>query len=324
MNRCRLSLRVLRLMSFLMSAQVVLALLVLPALARDPRELFPPELVQFTPYASNPIFMAAPAGKWDSRIRERGWILHEGDRYHMWYTGYDGGSKSKRLLGYATSKDGLAWNRYAGNPIYREHWVEDMMVVHHAGTFYMFAEGLDDQAQWLTSPDGIHWTRQGTLDIRYTNGKPITPGPFGTPTVWRQPDGSWRLLYERGDAGIWLAKSNDLKRWDHVQDEPVLRPGPADNDRLLIAANQVIFYQGRYYLLYHGTSTPLSPRTWTTNIATSTDLIHWVKYPGNPLVSGNRSSGILVPDGDKFRLYTMHDRVEVFLPTVAKPGVPTK
>jgi len=37
-------------------------------------------------------------------------------------------------------------------------------------------------------------------------------------------------------------------------------------------------------------------------------LIHWEKYAGNPLLPtvDNKSSGIVVPDGDKFRLYTMH------------------
>jgi hypothetical protein len=49
-------------------------------------------------------------------------------------------------------------------------------------------------------------------------------------------------------------------------------------------------------------------------VAVSTDLIHWTKYAGNPLlpVTDNRSSGMVVPDGDRFRLYTMHDRVDVY------------
>jgi len=44
-------------------------------------EKFPPELVRFRPYEKNPVFKAAGPGHWDARIRERGWILREGDRW---------------------------------------------------------------------------------------------------------------------------------------------------------------------------------------------------------------------------------------------------
>ena len=84
------------------------------------------------------------------------------------------------------------------------------MVVRHEGTFYMFAEGRGDQAQLLSSKDGIQWKRLGTLDVRKTNGKPIEPGPYGTPTAWVE-DGKWYLFYERRDLGIWLAESRDMR-----------------------------------------------------------------------------------------------------------------
>src|SRR5204863_475035 len=103
--------------------------------------------------------------------------------------------------------------------------VEDMMVVRQDAKWYMFAEGLNDQAQLLTSTDRVHWTRQGQLDVRYTDGKPLTPGPYGTPTAWHE-DGTWYLFYERSDKGVWLATSKDLKTWTNKQDEPVLLPGP--------------------------------------------------------------------------------------------------
>jgi sucrose-6-phosphate hydrolase SacC (GH32 family) len=72
-------------------------------------------------------------------------------------------------------------------------------------------------------------------------------------------------------------------------------------------------HRGRYYAYYHG-SGPSTPRTWTTNVAVSDDLVHWTKYANNPLVPGDRSSGVVVPDGESFRLYTMHNQVELHLP----------
>lgn len=276
---------------------------------------FPDVLVRFRPYEQNPVFTAAGPGKWDVKIRERGWILREGNLWRMWYTGYDGTAEGTRLLGYATSHDGLVWTRAAQNPLYREGWVEDMQVLRHGDTYLMFAEGKGDQAQWLTSRDGLAWKREGTLDVRKCDGTPIEPGPYGTPTVWFD-DGVWNLFYERGDLGVWLARSPDLRVWANVQDEPVLPRGPETYDRVMIAMNQIIRHDGRYYAYYHGSGTPEKPRLWTTNIAVSTDLVHWKKYSGNPLLPerDNKSSGIVVFDGKQLRLYTMHDKVDVHFP----------
>jgi WD40 repeat protein len=278
-------------------------------------EKFPPELVRFVPYKENPIFTAAPKGSWDSKIRERGWIIREDGLYKLYYTGYDGTKDGLRMLGLATSKDGIHWTRHPRNPLYRAHWVEDMMVVKHEGKYYMFAEGKDDLAHLLVSSNGLDWTRVGLLDIRLKNGKPIPSGPYGTPTVWLE-NGTWYLFYERYDKGVWLATSTDRKVWTNVQDEPVLSPGPGEHDKDMIALNQIIKHKGRYYAYYHGCAKAgPKARLWSTSVATSTDLIHWEKYPGNPLqpVEQDKSSGIVVHDGERWRLYTMHPEVNLHL-----------
>ena len=281
-------------------------------------ELFPDELTKFEPITSNPVFAAQGEAHWDVKIRERGWIIREGDLWKMWFTGYDGTRPGQKMLGYATSRDGLSWQPHPANPIYKEHWVEDVCVITHDGTLYMFAEGEQDRAQLLTSRDGIAWQRVGTLDVRLKNGEPIPDGAFGTPTAWFE-DGVWNLFYERNDKAIWLARSRDLKVFTNVQDEPVMSPGPADYDRDMIAMNQIIKHRDRYYAVIHGTKKnddATQPNLWSTGLATSTDLIHWTKYAGNPLrpVSENKSSGLLIHDGRQFLLYTMHGKVDVHLP----------
>jgi sucrose-6-phosphate hydrolase SacC (GH32 family) len=296
---------------------VLLAALVLalaPAATKLPtrEDAFPLELVSFTADARNPIFTAAKPGEWDAKIRERGWIMRDGAGWKLWYTGYDGTADGIRLLGLATSPDGIHWTRYPGNPLIKDLWVEDMIVIRQGGTYYMFAEGAGDLAQLLTSADGIHWEPQGKLDVRYTNGKPLTPGPFGTPAVWHE-NGVWYLFYERMDQAIWLASSRDLKVWTNVQDAPVLNRGPEEHDEHMIALNQVFRYRGAYYAVYHGTGGETARRVWNTNLARSTDLIHWEKYPGNPIVR-DRSSGQFHFDGRRLRLYTTHDRVDLYWP----------
>lgn len=294
--------------------------------------LFPEELVRFTPYCKNPVFVAGGAGVWDEKIRERGWILKESDGYRMWYTGYrelpaeaPGGPprRGQMKLGLATSPDGIVWTRSDRNPIYDEQWVEDMQVIQHDGRYLMFAEGKNDRAQLLTSPDGVRWTRVGALDVRRTNGEPIAEGPYGTPTAWWE-NGTWHLFYERRDAGVWLATSKDLQTFRNVQDEPVLSPGPGEYDRDFVAMNQIVRRGDRYYAYYHGAAKGVAagggetaPRSlWSTAIATSTDLVHWTKYSGNPLqpIEENKSSGILVENGTELRLYTMHGKVDLHLP----------
>jgi hypothetical protein len=283
-------------------------------------EEFPRELVDFVPYEKNPVFTGRGEGHWDEKLNERGWILREDDLYRMWYTGTKPGSSKK--LGYATSPDGLTWTRYQDNPLYDEHWVEDMIVVKHDDTYYMFVEGDSPgpvkgvQIDLLTSADGIRWKRHGKIDIRLTTGQPIPDVWAGTPTVWIS-EGVGYLLYElNNDEAIWLATSPDLKVWTNVQDEPVMRPGPGFYDKKWIAVNQFITHKGRYYIYYHGLGE--SGGKWTTNVAMSTDLLNWKKYPHNPILptEADKSSGILVHDGEQYRLYTMHDQVHVHYPRV--------
>lgn len=275
---------------------------------------FPSEIIDFTPYSENPIFSGTGENTWDHRIRERGFILKEADGYHMWYTGFEDYDENTILkLGYAHSDDGFDWNRHEGNPIFSESWVEDMMVWENEGRYYMFAEGKNDIAKMLTSTDKIHWENQGNLDIRQSDGTPLSEGPYGTPTVWVE-NGTWYLFYERNDQGIWLATSEDLKTWTNVQDDPVLQMGPEKYDQYGVAVNQVIKYNDHYYAYYHGTSLE-DWSDWTMNVAVSKDLLQWTKYPENPIMGDNKSSGILVHDGTQFRFYTMHPEVAVHFPT---------
>lgn len=274
---------------------------------------FPAELIAFEPYQNNPLFAGTGGDAWDEKIRERGYILKENDGYHLWYTGYREETKDEmKYLGYATSPDGITWTRYQDKPLYTERWVEDMMVLKHDGRYYMFAEGRGDVAHMLTSENKVHWTDHGDLNIRQTNGQPLSPGPYGTPTVFIEGD-VWYLFYERDDEGIWVATSQDLKEWKNVKDEPVIEKGPDDYDKHGVALNQIIRHGDHYYAYYHGTPTE-DWSLWNTNVAISDDLIEWKKYPGNPILEENKSSGILVHDGEKYRLYTTHEQVALHFP----------
>lgn len=271
-------------------------------------------LVDWKPIPENPVFSGTGRDTWDRKIRERGYILvDDGGTYHLWYTGYDRNNPTTMSLGHATSRDGIRWDRDPKNPIFTGTWVEDMCVLRRGGEYSMFAEGRGDIAHLLTSPDGLHWTERGYLDVRKADRSPISKGPYGTPTAWFE-DGTYYLFYERGDRGVWLATSKDRKIWTNVRDEPVIAMGPEPYDRTAVALNQIVQRDGFYYGFYHANA-ERPWKNWTTCVARSRDLVHWEKYPGNPIIRNNCSSAILVrtPQGQD-RLYTMHPDVKVFIP----------
>ena len=290
----------------------LLPLILLTCMAADrAEEAFPRRLVEWKSIQAEPVFKGTgDDASWDKKIRERGYISFDEGIYHLWYTGYNDAKSPNRFLGHATSSDGLVWKRDPAGPFVPDSWVEDMCVIKNNGYYWMFAEGKNDVAHLLTSPDGRNWTERGPLDVRLKSGQAIEPGPYGTPTVWLE-DGIWYLFYERRDQGVWLATSKDTKVWTNLQDEPVLRMGPEVYDSTAIAMNQIIKDSGWYYAFYHANA-HRPWKDWTSNIARSRDLIHWEKYSGNPLITNNCSSPIIVDGPQGRRLYTMHPEVRVF------------
>jgi hypothetical protein len=296
----------------------LLLLLVAPACNRpQTNPAWPVELTRFEPHANNPVFTAAPQGSWDADIRERGWIMKDGDLFKLWYTGYDQnldrpGELSLRRLGYATSPDGIRWERYPDNPIIEDTWVEDVSVVKHDGVFYLFAE-LEHGGHWFTSPDGINWERQGPFDIRTREGQQISERAGSTPHVLIVDD-VW-YFYFQNTGGVWAASSTDgPEQWTLLHEGPVIEPGPEPYDSRKIASDQVLRYNGRWYMYYHGASKDGSAHPWSTHLAASDDGIHWTKYPQNPVVHGKHSA-FVVDDGAALRLYTVFGQVDLFWPS---------
>jgi hypothetical protein len=286
----------------------------LPSLAtaqEAPATPWPTAIVSWSPDPEPPVFEGTGSDTWDRMIRERGWIVKDRTgRLHLFYTGYNDALSPLRRLGHATSPDGIHWERDPANPLVTDSWVEDMSVMPDpSGNGYiMVAEGEGDIAHRLTSPDLVHWTLRGPLDIRKANGDPIAPGPRGTPFLM-MVDQVWNLFYERGDLGVWLARSPDGKVFTNVSDDPVLARTPGTYDAEAVAVNQVVRYDGLYYAFYHANDRrPWAD--WTTCVARSADLVHWEKHPGNPIIRNNCSSAILVEESDgSSHLYTMHPSI---------------
>lgn len=288
------------------------------AAARAVGDDVPAALTAFGPVSSTPLFTGGGPDAWDRDLRERGWILRHGGRWHLWYTGSNPDRDPVRRLGHATSEDGLNWRRASDRPVFQHQWVEDVCVARAYGRrgeiFHMVAEGEHDVAHQLVSRDLAAWRRCGPLDIRLAGGEPIPPGPRGTPTLMAHR-GLWHLFYERRDDGVWLATSRDGHTFTNVRDDPVLACGPEACDRHGIAIDQIVRFDDRWYAYYHASPDP-DRKTWQTCLASSADLVHWQKWAGNPVLPvepahPKRSSGTLIHDGRRLRLYTTHPDVRV-------------
>lgn len=90
-------------------------------------------------------------------------------------------------------------------------------------------------------------------------------------------NGVWHLFYMQMPA-IAHHISRDLVHWE---ERPVaVAPGQTgEPDSLNNATGSVVELNGKFYLFYTGNQNAC--------LATSDDLDHWTKYPGNPLVQGD-------------------------------------
>ena len=248
---------------------------------------------------------------WDTAIRERGWILRDGDRWRLWYTGYDGTKSGLKQLGLASSSDLTTFDRVGSQPVTPPGlWVEDVCIVRVGRHLEAFAESPRNIVR-LLSADGTRWISRGKIEIVNTRREPIADGPTGTPVVV-QHDDRWWLLYERYDRGIWVATSQDRQRWTLVRDEPVFEPSGDGFDAAMIAFNQVVRDGDRWVALYHGADQLAKPRLWAVGAAVSDDLLNWERSPANPLTTpaANLSSPMALPVDDKWAFVTTHGRVD--------------
>jgi predicted GH43/DUF377 family glycosyl hydrolase len=142
--------------------------------------------------------------------------------FKMWYSG--GEQYEPNAIGYATSKDGLHWEKYAKNPVFaadpkrkwEQHKVTACQIIKRENDYLMFYIGFRDehfaQIGIAKSPDGINnWTR-------YKNNPIIFPTPNGwdadacyKPYVIQEKD-RWLLWYNGRNKNlerIGLAIFND-------------------------------------------------------------------------------------------------------------------
>jgi hypothetical protein len=168
-------------------------------------------------------------------------------------------------IGIAESGDGGAtWTyRDTANINYRPQpgytfWAPD--VVEDKGQYHMFLTYVPGTfTDWNHPRTIVHLTSPDLLNWQYVSTLPLATDKVIDASVFRLPDGTWRLWYnnERDHKSTYYADSPDLSTWtDH---------GPALADRG--EGPKVFRWHGQYWLI-------IDP--WKgLGAYHSTDLLHW-------------------------------------------------
>lgn len=200
-------------------------------------------------------------------------VEHAGDRYFMYYAGFELGRKIRyRLLtGCATAKDSVGpFARVWPVPVLERS--EDELyfrggpfVRFEDGRFcmwYVAGSGWEDVAgqikpvyevRYLESSDGIHWPRRGESCIAVEKENEYG---FGRPYVIRH-EGKYRMFYSvrRRDVASYrlgYAESEDGLHWVRKDEEIGLDVSKDGWDSEMICYSAVIELNGRWYMFYNG------------------------------------------------------------------------
>ena len=228
---------------------------------------------------ANPVLTGA-VGAWDETGEHAPFVLKEGGIYKMWYEGSNG---NVRQLGYATSANGIDWNKYAGNPVlaagpesYDQEAAGHGSVINDAGTYKLWYHAMGDQGPiiaYATSSDGMNWTKQGPVLL--PEGSSWDEGGLWGPSVLKIDSTYWMWYAAQGPLGssIGVATSADGITWTRSLANPVLtETTPIGDPHVISDGGNLKMWYSDYEL-------------GVINYAESTDGISWTKSPGNPVLS---------------------------------------
>ena len=139
--------------------------------------------VHWDKYENNPIINVGASGTWESNLSGLTSVIYHYGIYEVWLSGTDDNGIGR--IGYATSTDGINWEKYIGNPVldlgavgtWDESEVMHPSVVYDGSTYHMWYNGYGQNVQrtgYATSPDGINWTKY--------SGNPVLT--IGNPGTW--------------------------------------------------------------------------------------------------------------------------------------------
>jgi len=122
----------------------------------------------------NPVLDLGDPGEWDSATLAGHSYYFDGETFHMWYAGSDNLDYTGTCIGYATSSDGIHWEKYSGNPVFcglgswdSQGALTPRVIVDESGykMWYSGNNGSYGRIGYATSPDGIVWAPSPSDDF---------------------------------------------------------------------------------------------------------------------------------------------------------------
>jgi len=233
-------------------------------------------------YEGNPVLDVGPQGGWEDAAALIDRVIIQDSVYQMWYNGRS--RENPGAIGFATSRDGLTWEKSGLNPVLRvgPQWESSGLhrpyVVWTGSSYRMWynnADAVTVSVGYASSPDGIVWTK-------YPGNPVLQKGPSGSwdsknvgwvSVVGPDISGRYKLWYE-GLPGfkIGYATATDETSWTKSAD-------PVFEDYAIVYYPRVI-YNGDLYEMWY--CVELQPAL--IGYATSVDGVHWTKSPENPVL----------------------------------------
>lgn len=275
--------------------------------------------------AYNPVLPPkGPPGSWDAMQAFPGGVLRVGGLFYLAYTGIDASDPSQEgggfgRLGLATSHDLVTWAQDPNNPVLGPGpagaWDSNHL---QFGPITRTADGGYAVTYQAWNPMTKRWHGIGVAFAKTPLGpylkykdNPVlrpsaNPGEFDGEhihlhTIIRKPDGSYAMLYtgfssgyaagRPGDRG-GLATSRDLIHWVKYRGNPVFDLGPSGEwDDGHVRPKGLVWMRGWYYMFHEGAH--FDGKVWFDEVgmARSKDLIHWQRFPHNPIIPLDTNSG---------------------------------
>ncbi|MGB2819964.1 MAG: SUMF1/EgtB/PvdO family nonheme iron enzyme [Phycisphaerae bacterium] len=216
-----------------------------------------PDGVRWKRCDSNPVLGPGAPGTWDDRQVSMPYVLKDGERFCMWYSGAGRGGG----FGLATSPDGVTWTRHGSGPVMRGIGAScDPCVRKTDGGFQMWYCGRIGKSYRIcraSSPDGVRWQkvpdpalplgRKGSFDELHQAG----------PCVLRVGEQLF-MWYLGSDGKKWcmgLATSKDGVRWERSSASPILDVGPKGAwDSGSILGHDVLLIDDTFHVWYAAVS----------------------------------------------------------------------
>jgi hypothetical protein len=251
----------------------------------------------WTKEPTNPVL--SPEGIWEDFSVYAPSVIKQGDTLKMWYTGKK--SNDVQQIGYATSTNGVSWQKYGGNPVlpvgqagsWDAEYVGHPEIVFVDSLYHMWYGGSVDLTSfrigYASSHDGINWTKYDdtlTTNLLYAQSDPVLP--LGDSGDWDSAThAGWSIFFDGDSFNMWYggcdnanyinggfgyAKSVDGINWIKYAGNPIFSGSVGSWDSLRVTVPFVIVDGSDYKMWYQGNDG--SPN-WRIGYATSPDGITW-------------------------------------------------